>query len=89
MSQEEAFKLLAPYLWESEKRELFEIQTIYFFPIDERKKQANLGMHSKSNGSQSDMGVLNEATNNGFDNIENEYIIRLNEHLGFRYEVTK
>ena len=35
------------------------------------------------------MGVFNENTNNGFDNDQNEYIIRMNEHLGFRYEVNK
>lgn len=46
-------------------------------------------MHSQSNGAQSDYGVFNEATNHGFDNEENEYIIRMNEHLGYRYEVVK
>ena len=35
------------------------------------------------------MGVYNETTNNGFDNDQNEYIVRLNEHLGYRYEVIK
>jgi len=48
-----------------------------------------MGMHSGSTGAQSDFGVFNEATNNGFDTEENEYILRLNEHIGYRYEVVK
>lgn len=55
-------------MWDVEKREVFENKSIYFFPIEERKKQKNLGMHSNSPGAQSEMGVFNEATNNGFDN---------------------
>lgn len=39
MSPDDAFKILSPYLWEIERREIFEYQTIYFFPVDERKKQ--------------------------------------------------
>lgn len=46
-------------------------------------------MHSRSNGSLSEMGVFNEQTNNGFDNDQNEYITRTNEHLNFRYEINK
>ncbi len=38
MTADEAFKVLNPYLWEIEKREIFEYQTIYFFNIEERKK---------------------------------------------------
>jgi hypothetical protein len=38
MSCDEAFKVLSPYLWEIERREIFEFPTIYFFPVDERKK---------------------------------------------------
>ena len=89
MTPGEAFKYIGNYLWETEKREIFEYKTIYYFNIEERKKQKNLGMNSSSNGALSDMGVFNEATNNGFDNDQNEYIIRTNEHLAFRYEVTK
>ena len=33
--------------------------------------------------------MINEASNNGFDSECNEYISRMNEHLGYRYEVTK
>lgn len=89
MSPDEAFKYIGPYLWETEKRELFEYKTIYYFNIEERKKQKNLGMNSSSSGALSDMGVFNETTNNGFDNDQNEYIVRLNEHLSFRYEIVK
>ena len=39
MSPDDAFKILSPYLWEVERREIFEYQTIYFFPVEERKKQ--------------------------------------------------
>lgn len=46
---------------------MFEFPQIYFFPVEERKKQKNLGQHSKDPGAQSDMGIYNEATNNGFD----------------------
>ena len=89
MTADEAFKVLGPYLWDVEKREIFEYKTVYFFPVEERKKQKLNGANQSSPGSQSEMGVFNEATNNGFDTECNEYISRLNEHLGYRYEVTK
>lgn len=89
MTADEAFKVLSPYLWEVEKREIFEYKTIYFFPIEERKKQKINGSNTSTPGAQSDMGVFNEATNNGFDSECNEYISRINEHLNYRYEVTK
>lgn len=38
MTADDAFKILSPYLWDVEKREIFEYKTIYFFPIEERKK---------------------------------------------------
>jgi hypothetical protein len=38
MTADDAFKVLSPFLWEVEKREIFEYKTIYFFPIEERKK---------------------------------------------------
>ena len=89
MTADEAFKVLSPYLWDIEKREIFEYKTIYWFNIEERKKQKNNGMNSTSQGSLSDMGVFNETTNNGFDTDQQEYILRLNEHLGYRCEVSK
>jgi dual specificity tyrosine-phosphorylation-regulated kinase 2/3/4 len=44
---------------------------------------------STDKGGLSDMGVLNEATNNGFDTDQQEYVTRMNEHLGYRYELNK
>ena len=38
MSNQEAARVLAPYLWEYEKREIFEYETIYYFNINERIK---------------------------------------------------
>ena len=59
MTPDEAFKILSPYMWDIEKREIFDYQTIYFFPIEERKKQKNNGM-TTDKGGLSDMGVFNE-----------------------------
>ena len=41
MSQADAIRLLGPYLWEYEKREIYEYDTIYFFNVNERIKNAN------------------------------------------------
>ncbi len=38
MPCEEAARLLALYLWEYEKKEILEFETIYFFNVAERKK---------------------------------------------------
>lgn len=38
MTTDEAFKILLPYLWDYEKTEILEFETIYFFNINERKK---------------------------------------------------
>ena len=38
MSGEEASKLLAIYLWDYEKTEILEYETVYFFNVNERKK---------------------------------------------------
>jgi len=51
MGPDEAFKLLTPYMWEVEKKEIFDFSTIYFFPIEERKKQKMNGSHANSPGS--------------------------------------
>lgn len=60
MTPDEAFKQFNQYFWDVEKREIFEYKTIYFFPVEERKKQKDNGMNSASTGAQSDMGVYNE-----------------------------
>jgi len=51
MTCEEAFKILGPYLWEIEKWEIFEYKTIYFFNIEERKKQKLTGQINTMSGS--------------------------------------
>ena len=66
MNAEEASRVLAPYLWEVERREIFEFDTIYFFPVAERKKDRNT--RDKSHAGGSAYGEINEETNNGFDN---------------------
>lgn len=38
MNSEEAAKVLQPYLWDYEKTEILEFETIYFFNINERRK---------------------------------------------------
>lgn len=40
MAREEAIRVLAPYLWECEKREIMEYEVIYFFNVNERIKNA-------------------------------------------------
>ena len=34
-------------------------------------------------------GRINEATNNGFDTDQQEYIVRYNDHVDYRYEIVK
>lgn len=34
-------------------------------------------------------GRINEATNNGFDTDQQEYAVRYNDHIDYRYEVVK
>lgn len=85
MNPQDASRVLAPYLWEHEKKEIFEFDTIYYFNIQERIK--NQGNSNQPGGTA--YGKINEATNNGFDTDQQEYIVRYNEHLGYRYEVIK
>ena len=87
MSSLEAKKILAPYLWEYEKNEILDYDMVYFFPVDERVKQAG-NQHNLPGGAQ--YGKISQKKNNhGFDDNQLEYIIRFNEHLGYRYEVVK
>lgn len=74
MSPDDAFKFLSPYLWEVERREIFEHQTIYFFPVEERKKKKLNPSTQMAAGQQSEVGIFNETTNNGFDTDSNEYL---------------
>ena len=73
MTQSEAARALAPYLWECEKKEIHEkedgnsnrykYETVYFFNVNERIK--NSGSTTLPGGK--DYGKPNEATNCGFD----------------------
>ena len=63
MTPQDASRVLAPYLWEHEKKEIFEFETIYYFNIQERIK--NQGSANQPGGAA--YGKVNEATNNGFD----------------------
>lgn len=85
MSQAEAVRVLSPYLWEVEKKEIHEVDTVYFFNVNERIK--NNGSSTLPGGTA--YGKPNEATNCGFDSDQQEYVVRYNEHLAFRYEVVK
>ena len=38
MPSSEAARVLAPYLWEYEKKEIEDFQTVYFFNVNERIK---------------------------------------------------
>ena len=100
MSGPEASKILGPHLWDYEKTEILDFETVYFFNTSERIKQQN--MHqviSQRNQSQSQvsgatlkMGVLENGPNiynHGFDNEQQEYIIVMNEHIAYRYELVK
>lgn len=63
MSQAEAIRVLSPYLWDYEKREIHEHETIYFFNVNERIK--NNGNSTLPGGTA--YGKVNENTNHGFD----------------------
>ena len=63
MTPDEALRTLAPFLWEVERRELHEQDTIYFFPLVERKKEKD-----KQSRTDNVYGVINDETNHGFDN---------------------
>ena len=78
-------RVLAPYLWEYERREILEHDIIYFFNINERVK--NAGNHNLPGGA--DYGSLKEKDNHMFDSDQQEYVVRYNEHIGYRYEVVK
>ncbi len=41
LSRDEAMRVLSPYMWEYEKKEIMEYDVVYFFNINERIKNAN------------------------------------------------
>ena len=71
---------------EYEKREVFEYPVIYYFNQAERQKIK--GKESQQPGG-AEWGKMSEATNNGFDTDQQEYHVRYNDHIGWRYEVVK
>jgi dual specificity tyrosine-phosphorylation-regulated kinase 2/3/4 len=71
---------------EYEKREIFDYPTIYYFCSNERHK--NKGKDSQLPGGV-EWGRINEATNHGFDTDQQEYHVRYNDHIAYRYEVVK
>jgi hypothetical protein len=80
MSSEEALKILLPYLWEYEKTEIQEFETIYFFNINERKKGLSSTLmsslnqrNSSSERQQPQPGSGSSRLNHGFDNEQQEY----------------
>jgi hypothetical protein len=38
MTPDDAMKLYGKLMWEVERREIFEFSTIYFFPVEERRR---------------------------------------------------
>ena len=86
MSCQDASRVLSPYLNEFEKKEIFEYPTVYYFNSNERHK--NKGKESQLPGGV-EWGKVNEATNNGFDTDQQEYCVRYNDHIGYRYEIVK
>ena len=87
MKRDQAVRHLGPFLWECEKREIMEYDEIYFFNVNERVK--NAGNHNLPGGAAYGKISDNAASNNGFDTDQQEYCVRYNEHIGFRYEVVK
>lgn len=94
MSSQEAFKMLQPLLWDYEKTEILEFETVYFFNVVERKKQSSEQRRTQaSGGSNSTMMIMGtdnpKLINYGFDNDSQEYNVVMHEHLAYRYEVVK
>lgn len=81
-------------LWDYEKTELLEFETVYFFNVVERKKQNSEQRRTQaSGGSTSTMMIMGsdnpKLINYGFDNESQEYNAIMHEHLAYRYEVVK
>ncbi len=86
MSCQEAINKFGNLMNEYEKREVFEYPVIYFFNQAERQKIK--GKESQQPGG-TDWGKINETTNHGFDTDQQEYNVRYNDHIAYRYEVIK
>ncbi len=86
MQATDAARIFANQLTEYEKKEIHEFPVIYFFNQQERQKIK--GKESQQPGGV-EWGRINEATNHGFDTDQQEYNVRYNDHVGYRYEVVK
>ena len=102
MTGQDAAKFMGQYMWEYEKTEVLEHETVYFFNVQERLKQSNnqqlQQIYSNRGGASGPaekpqrMGVLENGPNiynYGFDNEQQEYIVIMNEHIAYRYEIVK
>ena len=65
---------LGKYLHKHEKHEIMSFDTIYYFPVLERKMPDGM---EEPNGTK----------NNGYDNNNGEYIIKLHDHINYRFEI--
>lgn len=86
MPAAEALKCFSAVMTEWERKEILEYQTVYYFNYEERKRWK--GKEASLPGG-ADWGRTNETTNNGFDTDQQEYFVRYNDHVDYRYEVVK
>lgn len=86
LTPQEASRIFHNELNEYEKREIFDFPTIYYFNQVERQKIR--GNEQNATGGV-EWGKLNEATNCGFDTDQQEYHVRYNDHIAYRYECIK
>lgn len=86
MPAADALRLFGAVLTEWERKEILDYQTVHYFNYEERKRWK--GKEASLPGG-ADWGRLNEATNNGFDTDQQEYFVRYNDHVDYRYEVVK
>jgi dual specificity tyrosine-phosphorylation-regulated kinase 2/3/4 len=87
MPATEALRLFQNHLTEFEQREILDCKTVYFFNVQERLKW-KLKASQLPGGSQWGRIVEGES-NNGFDTEDQEYIVRYNDHIDYRYEIIK
>jgi len=78
-----ALQLFAPLLLDYEQKELqtSDFPSIYFFPVSERKKAPSL--------KDSTLNSESALNNYGFDNDNQEYNVRINDHIAYRFEIVK
>jgi hypothetical protein len=77
MTAEDALNTLSPYLLDYERKELQsgEFDTVYFFPLNERKRMGP--------GSDFTRDADSKMNNYGFDMENQEYNVKMNEHIAY------